>query len=59
MLPNRKKQTVKQLWERMPRRIQRTIRTVCTDMPEGFMLAVQEVGGKAQVVLARYHVATR
>jgi len=41
----------------MPRRVKRAIRTVCTDMYEGFILAVKEVLGKAQVVIDRYHVA--
>ena len=57
VLPDRKKQTVKQFLERMPRRVKRAIRTGCTDMYEGFILAVKEVLGKAQVVIDRYHVA--
>ena len=57
VLPDRKKQTVKQFLERMPRRVKRAIRTVCTDMYEGFILAVQAVLGKAHVVIDRYHVA--
>jgi transposase len=57
VLPDRKKQTVKQFLERMPRRVKRAIRTVCTDMYEGFIQAVKEVLGKAQVVIDRYHVA--
>jgi len=57
VLPDRKKQTVKQFLERMPRRVKRAIRTVCTDMYEGFILAVKEVLGQAQVVIDRYHVA--
>jgi transposase len=57
VLPDRKKQTVKQFLERMPRRLKRAIRTVCTDMYEGFIQAVKEVLGKAQVVIDRYHVA--
>ncbi len=57
VLPDRKKQTVKQFLEKMPRRVKRAIRTVCTDMYEGFILAVKEVLGKAQVVIDRYHVA--
>jgi transposase len=57
VLPDRKKQTVKQFLEAMPRRVKRAIRTVCTDMYEGFILAVKAVLGKAQVVLDRYHVA--
>jgi transposase len=57
VLPDRKKQTVKKFLETMPRRVKRAIRTVCTDMYEGFILAVQEVLGNAQVVIDRYHVA--
>lgn len=57
VLPDRKKQTVKKFLETMPRRVKRAIRTVCTDMYEGFILAVKEVLGKAQVVIDRYHVA--
>ena len=57
VLPDRKKQTVKQFLERMPCRVKRAIRTVCTDMYEGFILAVKDVLGKAQVVIDRYHVA--
>jgi len=30
----------------MPRRVKRAIRTVCTDMYEGFILAVKEVLGE-------------
>jgi transposase len=57
VLPDRKKQTVKQFLEAMPRRVKRAIRTVCTDLYEGFIQAVKEVLGKAQVVIDRYHVA--
>ena len=57
VLPDRKKQTVKKFLETMPRRVKRAIRTVCTDMYEGFILAVKEVLEKAQVVIDRYHVA--
>jgi transposase len=57
VLPDRKKQTGKQFLETMPRRVKRAIRTVCTDLYEGFILAVKEVLGKAQVVIDRYHVA--
>ena len=53
VLPDRKKQTVKQFLERMPRRVKRAIRTVCTDMSEGFITAVKEVLGKAEVVIDR------
>jgi transposase len=57
VLPDRTKQTVKQFLEAMPRRVKRAIRTVCTDMYEGFIQAVKAVLGKAHVVIDRYHVA--
>ena len=57
VLPARKKQTVKEFLAGMPKRGQRTIRTVCTDWYEGFLHAVQEVLGKAEVVVDRYPVA--
>jgi transposase len=57
VLPDRQKQTVKQFLAAMPKRMKRAIRTVCTDLYEGFITAVKEVLGKAQVVADRYHVA--
>jgi transposase len=57
VLPDRKKQTVKQFLETIPQRVRRAIRTVCTDLYEGFINAVKEVLGKAVVVVDRYHVA--
>jgi transposase len=57
VLPDRKKQTVKEFLAGMPKRVKRAIRTVCTDLYEGFIHAVQEVLGKAVVVVDRYHVA--
>jgi transposase len=57
VLPDRKKQTVRQFLAAMPKRVKRAIRTVCTDLYEGFIHAVKEVLGKAQVVVDRYHVA--
>jgi transposase len=57
VLPDRKEQTVRQFLAAMPKRVKRAIRTVGTDMDEGFIHAVKEVLGKAQVVVDRYHVA--
>jgi transposase len=57
VLPDRQKQTVRRFLEAMPKRVKRAIRTVCTDMYEGFITAVKEVLGKAEVVVDRYHVA--
>lgn len=57
VLPDRKKETVRQFLESIPKRVKRAIRTVCTDLYEGFIQAVKEVLGHAQVVADRYHVA--
>ena len=57
VLPDRKKETVKEFLASMPKRVKRAIRTVCTDLYEGFINAVKEVLGHAQVVADRYHVA--
>jgi transposase len=59
VLPDRKKQTVRQFLAAMPKRVKRAIRTVCTDLYEGFITAVKEVLGKAEVVVDRFHVAKR
>jgi transposase len=57
VLPDRRKETVKAFLVRMPKRVKRAIRTVCTDLYEGFITAVKEGLGHAQVVADRYHVA--
>jgi transposase len=57
VLPDRQKETVKAFLTGMPKAVQRAIRTVCTDLYEGFINAVKEVLGKVQVVADRYHVA--
>jgi transposase len=57
VLPDRRKETVKVFLASMPTQVQRAIRTVCTDLYEGFINAVKEVLGHAQVVADRYHVA--
>jgi transposase len=57
VLPDRRKETVKVFLASMPKQVQRAIRTVCTDLYEGFINAVKEVLGHAQVVADRYHVA--
>jgi transposase len=56
-LPERKKQTVRQVLAARPKGVKRAIRTACTDLSEGFIHAVQEVVGKAQVVVDPYPVA--
>jgi len=53
VLADRKKETVKEFLESMPKRLKRALRTVCTDLYEGFINAVKEVLSKAQVVADR------
>ena len=48
VLPDRKKETVRQFLESMPKRVKRALRTVCTDLYEGFINAVKEVLERAQ-----------
>jgi transposase len=57
VLPDRQKETVKAFLACIPKAVQRAIRTVCTDLYEGFINAVKEGLGTVQVVAARYHVA--
>lgn len=57
VLADRKKETVKKFLKAIPRRLKRTIQTVCTDMYDGFINAVKEVLAKAMLVVDRYHVA--
>jgi transposase len=57
VLPERKKETVKAFLASMPTRVKQALRTVCTDLYEGFIKAVKEVLSHAQVVADRYHVA--
>lgn len=57
VLPNREKQTVKTFLESIPRALQATIHTVCTDMYEGFTEAAREVLAHALIVVDRFHVA--
>jgi transposase len=58
VLPDRKKVTVKQFLQSIPRQLRATIDTVCTDMWDGYVNAVKEVfGSKVTIVVDRYHVA--
>jgi transposase len=58
VLPDRTKATLIEWLEKLPTGIQQQIRTVCIDMWEGFVSALQEVLPKARLVIDRYHVAT-
>jgi transposase len=62
VLADRKKETVRQFLETIPPRLRATIRTVCTDMWEGYVNAAQEFAAAhtevtLNVVTDRYHVA--
>jgi transposase len=62
VLPDRKKETVRQFLETIPKRLRRTMETACTDMWEGYVNAVKEFADahpevSIEVVVDRYHVA--
>ena len=57
VLPNRLKETVKDFFESIPPHLKKTVKTVCTDMYDGFVSAATEVFGARTVVIDRYHVA--
>lgn len=62
VLPDRNKTTVRQFFETIPPRLRPTLRTVCTDMWDGYVNAVQEFAADhpdvaIQVVVDRFHVA--
>jgi len=58
VLPDRKKETVKQFLQSIPRHLRATIDTVCTDMWDGYVNAAKEaLGAEVTIVIDRYHVA--
>lgn len=62
VLPNREKATVKQFLDAIPPSLRRTIRTVCTDMWDGYVNAVRESlqadpECQVELVVDRFHVA--
>jgi transposase len=57
VLPDRKKETVKQFLESIPDELKKTVKTVCTDMYDGFVQSAIEAFGEKAVVIDRYHVA--
>jgi transposase len=59
VLEGRKKETVKAFLQGIPARLKKTIRTVCTDMYDGFINAVKEEIPCARVVADRFHVAKK
>lgn len=57
VLPNRTKETVRSWLQSMPAARQKQIQTVCCDLWEAYISAVQEVLPRATLVLDRFHVA--
>lgn len=62
VLPDRKKETVRQFLETIPVHLRATLHTVCTDMWEGYVNAVKEFAAAHDdvtltVVIDRFHVA--
>jgi transposase len=62
VLPGRKKKTVRQFLETIPKRLRRTMKMVCTDMWDGYVNAVEEFAEahpevSVEVVIDRFHVA--
>lgn len=57
VLPDRLKETVKTFLESIPANLMKTVKTVCTDMYDGFVKAASEVFGSRVVVIDRYHVS--
>ncbi len=62
VLPDRKKETVRQFLDSIPRRLRATIKSVCTDMWDGYISAVQAFEQAHDevtlaVIVDRFHVA--
>ena len=59
MLPDRKKKTLGKFLRTIPLHLRQTIHTVCTDMWEAYLKAVELVLPWADVVVDRFHVAQK
>ena len=59
VLPDRKKKTLIKFLRTIPLPLRRTIHTVCTDMWEAYLKAVELVLPWAKVVIDRFHVAQK
>jgi len=57
VLADRKQATVEAFLAQIPQRLKRTIKTVCTDMHDGYVNAVETQLPKARIVADRFHVA--
>ena len=60
VLEGRKKETVEEFLRKIPERLRKTVKYVCSDMYEGFVNAAYSVFGKeVKVVVDRFHVAKK
>ena len=57
VIEGRGKADIKSFFESIPPRLQKTVKSVCTDMHDAFVYAAIEVFGPQAVVIDRYHVA--
>lgn len=57
VIPGRSKDSVKSFLEAIPEKIRSNIKSVCTDMYEGYVNAAIEVFGVQSLIIDRYHVA--
>jgi transposase len=58
ILKDRTKETIKEFFFSIPKRLRKTVNTVCSDLYKGFINAAKEVfGKKIKVVADRFHVA--
>lgn len=58
VLKDRKKNTVKDFLRTLPDKLKKTVKSVCSDIYEGFINAAKEVFGKrTKIVIDRFHVA--
>jgi len=58
ILKDRKKETVKKFLSSIPKNLVKTIRSVCSDLYDGFINAAKDVFGKrVRIVADRFHVA--
>ena len=57
VLNDRSKDSIKTFLDSIPENLKKTVKSVCTDMYDGFVYAAIEVFGQQVVVVDRYHVS--
>ena len=57
VLDDRKQELIKAFLESIPKHLKKTVKSICTDMHDGFIYPAIEIFGKQAVVVDRYHVA--